>query len=153
MRILVVSDTHGDIFSLRLAIERQPAASMLIHLGDGEDDPNACSSYTSALKCVQVRGNCDFGSQAPPMQVVFAAGKRIFCSHGYAERVKYGDYELKEAARRQNADIALYGHTHSPVNYYEDGLYVFNPGSLHSGDYGVVDITKAGIVCINLKLF
>ncbi len=153
MRILVVSDSHGDVFSLRLAIERQSKAALLIHLGDGEDDLAACAAVAPGLKRVQVRGNCDFGSHTPPTATEFAAGKKIFCTHGYAERVKYGDYELKAAARRQNADIALYGHTHVPVNYYEDGLYIFNPGSLHCGDYGVIDITAAGIVCINLKLF
>lgn len=154
MRILVISDSHGDISSLRMAVERQRDAAMIIHLGDGEDDPAACDarSRTAHLKCVRVRGNCDFGSTAPLTAVVFADGKKIYCSHGHKEGVKYGDYALKQAARGQNADIVLYGHTHLPVNYYEDGLYIFNPGSLRSGEYGVIDITKAGIVCVNMKL-
>lgn len=153
MRILVVSDSHGDVFSLRTAIERQKSASMIIHLGDGEDDMLACSAFLGGIKQVQIRGNGDFGSSAQAISVEFAAGKRIFCTHGYAQRVKYGDYELIEEARRQNADIALYGHTHVPVNRYEDGLYIFNPGSLHSGSYGTIDITPAGIVCIHQKVF
>ena len=38
MRILVVSDTHHDVFSLRTAILRQPKAEVVIHLGDGEEE-------------------------------------------------------------------------------------------------------------------
>ncbi len=35
MRILVVSDTHGDARSLQQAIWEQPDARVVIHLGDG----------------------------------------------------------------------------------------------------------------------
>ena len=38
MRILVVSDTHGDAWSLHEAIKRQKTAVVVIHLGDGADD-------------------------------------------------------------------------------------------------------------------
>ena len=38
MRILVVSDTHHDVFALRTAILRQPKAEVVVHLGDGEEE-------------------------------------------------------------------------------------------------------------------
>ena len=38
MRILVVSDTHGNDSSLRRAILAQPKAEVVIHLGDGEEE-------------------------------------------------------------------------------------------------------------------
>ena len=37
MRILVVSDTHGDMFTLRKAVLSQPQAEVIIHCGDGEE--------------------------------------------------------------------------------------------------------------------
>ena len=38
MRVLVVSDTHGDVYALQQAVLRQPKAEVVIHLGDGYDD-------------------------------------------------------------------------------------------------------------------
>ena len=38
MRILVVSDSHGNDSSLRRAILAQPKAEVVIHLGDGEEE-------------------------------------------------------------------------------------------------------------------
>ena len=37
MRILVVSDTHGDYDTLRRVVIAQPKAEVVIHLGDGEE--------------------------------------------------------------------------------------------------------------------
>ena len=35
MRILVVSDSHGDYRSLKKAIAAQPTAEVIVHCGDG----------------------------------------------------------------------------------------------------------------------
>ncbi|MCR5484766.1 MAG: metallophosphoesterase [Clostridiales bacterium] len=152
MRILVVSDSHGDYLSLREAIEMQQNASVLIHLGDGERDLEKCMMLCKGMRIVRVRGNCDFASDAPPYELVTVGGKNIYCTHGFAERVKSGDYELLYRARGFGAHIVLYGHTHTPVNRYEDGLYIFNPGSVADGNYGIVDITPSGTVCVDMKL-
>lgn len=156
MRILVVSDSHRDVFALRRAIEAQPKARVIIHLGDGERDMDAVSERLGDIKVVQLRGNEDHGPLTPYDSLEIVEGKRIFCTHGqyHGERedVKYSTDELKSAARKQEADIALFGHTHVPKNEYDDGLYLFNPGSIRSGDYGVVDITETGIACIHMRL-
>ena len=36
MRILVLSDTHGDFSSMLRAIDAQPNAEVIIHCGDGK---------------------------------------------------------------------------------------------------------------------
>ncbi len=152
MRILIVSDSHGDVFALRCAIEAQPGARMIIHLGDGERDMDDLSSLPQGKKIVQVKGNTDLGMISPYSCVEMVEGKRIYCTHGDKEDVKGGTGKLKKTARKENADIALFGHTHTPKTEYDDGLYLFNPGSIRLGDYGVVDITGAGIVCIHMRL-
>ena len=38
MRILVVSDSHGNDAALRRALLSQPKAEVVIHLGDGEEE-------------------------------------------------------------------------------------------------------------------
>lgn len=69
------------------------------------------------------------------------------------EKVKFGLYNLEYEARRENCQIALFGHTHEPYTNYSDGIYLFNPGSIKDGFYGVIDITDNGIICFNKNLY
>ena len=73
-------------------------------------------------------------------------------AHGHAEHVKYGTDELICRARQEGADIVLYGHTHSGVTAYDDGLYIMNPGSIRDGHYGMIDIVPGGIMLNEAKL-
>ena len=152
MRIIVISDTHGDPYAIRKVLELQPSASALIFLGDGERDMDYVLGMTGDMRVVMVKGNCDFASQLDSSSLQIFGGKRIFCTHGYIENVKYGLYTLIEKGSQYQADIILYGHTHVPVTEYIDGIYCFNPGSLREGNYGFIDITDAGIVCVNAKV-
>lgn len=148
MRILVVSDTHGDEAALYDAIMQQPKAEVVIHLGDGERDVEAQKFRFPGKMFLQVRGNCDWGSSLPPIGEYLINGMRIFYTHGHVYQVKYGTYDFERAARERKANIALYGHTHRSEEVYRDGLYILNPGSLHGsyGTYGIIDITPQGIV-------
>lgn len=154
MRILVLSDTHGDVSSVRQVLMRQPKAEIVFHLGDGAQDLMDLRSSFPEKMFLQIRGNCDWGSSLPYDEEIELEGVKIFASHGHLYQVKLGEAELLEAARRRGAAIVLYGHTHVPDNRYEEGLYIFNPGSLHGyhGTYGYIDITKQGIVTNIVKL-
>ena len=152
MRILVVSDTHGHVYRLEKAIRSQPDIDMMIHLGDGERDIESVS-HLLKVPVVAVCGNCDLYSALPECELLDVGGKRLYITHGYKEKVKYGDALLRQTARNRNADIALYGHTHVPVNDYDDGLFVFNPGSVREGSFGFIDILPSGIICIHSKVY
>lgn len=152
MRIVVVSDTHGNGRALRQAILDQPRASAVIHLGDGVREAQEAAREFADLPFFLVRGNCDWstaGEEIPVTRLEFLGGKRILCTHGHAYEVKYGLYRAVCAAHEQRADVLLYGHTHQAYTDYEDGLYILNPGSLSRGgpvSYGLLDITPQGIV-------
>lgn len=157
MRILVLSDSHGNKFHLSLAIEKQPRARHVIFLGDGERDLDDLLPFYEDRIFHRVRGNCDLASLLPLEGVVSLSGKRIFYTHGQKYQVKFGTWDLCQAARGAGADICLFGHTHQPLVDYCDGLHLLNPGSIgHSGNgnpsYGIIDITDAGIVCKTVKL-
>jgi uncharacterized protein len=147
MRILVTSDTHRDAFSLRKAILEQTKAEIVIHLGDGADEAQEMKDNFPEKMFLMVRGNCDWGSTLPAFGDVTINGKNIFYTHGYTYQVKYGLREAISAARDHKADILLFGHTHTAMIDYEDGLYIMNPGSLYgsTGTYGTIDLTSAGI--------
>lgn len=151
MRIVVLSDTHGNISGLLKAVDQQRKADVFIHLGDVQSDIEYAKKAFPDKRFFNVPGNCDFGSQDPVDGEIVLSGKRIFYTHGHVYHVKFGQYEVIEEARRRKADILLFGHTHVPFQTYDDGLYIMNPGSIGhpvEGEptYGVIDITGAGTV-------
>ena len=59
---------------------------------------------------------------------------------------------LFERAKEKGADIALFGHTHTPFYEYRENIHLFNPGSVANSEYGIIDITPSGIMCINARI-
>lgn len=148
MRILVVSDTHGNEQNLRRALLAQPTSEIVIHLGDGEEELERVKRSFPEKMFLQVKGNCDFISSLPAAGEYTAEGVKIFYTHGHYYSVKSGLYTIVCAAREKKAQVLLYGHTHQALTDYEDGLYIMNPGSLSGwkASYGILDITPQGIV-------
>ena len=152
MRILVVSDTHRNVDSLRKILLAQPTAEIVIHLGDGEEDVALLRPSFPEKMFLQVRGNCDWGSNLPYTGVYTAEDVKIFYTHGHLYNVKGGLYQAVCAAREQRAQVLLFGHTHTALTDYDDGLHIMNPGSAGMGSplgapsYGTLDITPQGIV-------
>lgn len=148
MRILVVSDTHGNEQNLRQALLAQPTAEIVIHLGDGEEELERVKRSFPEKMFLQVRGNCDWGSNLPDRGEYTAEGVKIFYTHGHLYSVKSGLYTVVSAARERKAQVLLFGHTHQPLTDYEDGLHIMNPGSLsyYKPTYGTLDLTPQGIV-------
>ncbi len=156
MRIVVISDTHGNHSHLESIISKEKEADYFIHLGDGESE---ASSYIEEMqgKFIFVKGNNDYSSSSPTEGELIAADKRLFFTHGHLYQVKYGLELLTAKAKTNRADILLFGHTHQAFKDYQDGLYIMNPGSAghysHGApSYGVVEITKAGIVLTIVRL-
>ena len=153
MRVLVVSDVHGDFRSLCEAIEQQPTAKVVIFLGDGLRQAEDAADRYPDREFYMVPGNCDFGSDAIPIRQETFGGKRFYFTHGHRHDVKYTLYRLEMAAREAEADIVLYGHTHAQHEEYVDGLYFFNPGSLrYDRTYGYVDIVGGELITAVVKL-
>ncbi len=147
MRILVVSDSHGNAGALCRAIEEQPTARTVIFLGDGLRDAEQAQQRYPERTFYTVPGNCDMFSCAPALREETLGGRRFFFTHGHVQDVKYGLYRLELAARERRASVVLFGHTHRPYEDYADGLYFLNPGSIgHGGTYGYVDIVGGGVV-------
>lgn len=148
-RILVFSDSHGRFSAMVDAIERSGCVDAVCYTGDGIDDIEVLASLLPAGTPVYaVRGNCDFFSETPTTRTVTVAGKRIFLLHGHTLDVAWSRELLLQAARQQQADIVLFGHTHHEETWYEDGIFFLNPGAVKDGKWGVVDISDAGIVCL-----
>lgn len=150
MKILIISDTHRSLKTLREVLEREEPIDMLIHLGDVE---RQMADIRQMVDCPihMIAGNNDFLSGLPNEEE-FTIGKyKVFLTHGHAYLVNITEEHLQEAARELGADIVMYGHTHRPALTIEEDLVTLNPGSLtyprQSGrrpSYMVMTIDKAG---------
>lgn len=115
MRIIVLSDTHGNPKVLETILARHADADACIHLGDGEGDVKlflSCHPEWES-KFYAVRGNCDFNSSLPISRTIdLIPGHRIFAVHGHRHAIRYTPDILVEEAIAEDCNIVLHGHTH-----------------------------------------
>ena len=161
MKILVFSDSHGRDRGMRRALELHPDAEGVFFLGDGARDIAALAELERNRFFIAVKGNCDGllfgllgGSDLREEEEITLMGHRILLLHGHTVGVKGGLGGLVAHARRREADLAIFGHTHEPLERYlsegERPLYLFNPGSISrpsdgSPSYGLLTLTEKGI--------
>ena len=172
MILSVVSDSHGSCRNLREMLDRQsllPASQrseLLLHLGDGVLD---CERVTlpEGICSLAVRGNCDgaLASDYPTLRTASFAGFRIVMMHGHTHGVKSSLVSAMAYALQEDADLLLYGHTHEPYAAtpttgtslfgapLKKPLYVFNPGSLAEGSFGVIELSSKGIFMSHGRLW
>ncbi len=152
MKILVFSDSHGDVRTMVSVCEHEKPG-LIMHLGDHYADAEQLSYEYTKAEIVKVPGNTDFGVLHSSTKMHEVCGKRIMLTHGHAFDVKSGDYAwLLQAGKERSADIILFGHTHVPYMDEEDGVMLMNPGRIGRNDarrliptYIVIDLSNADI--------
>ncbi len=147
MRIVVMSDSHGNAAAIDQVLQKEPTATAVIHLGDGAREAQAAAARYQTIEWHIVRGNCDMCSDVPTKKMITVGGKRLYLTHGHAERVKSGLLTLTFTAREQEVHAALYGHTHCPATQYDGGILLLNPGSVGAdGRYAVLTVEKGELI-------
>lgn len=147
MRILVISDTHGNLTNVyKLIKDIKDKIDCVIHCGDIVEDAIAIRCRYSDLDVYNVRGNCDYGSAVASEEVFNIGGKKIFVTHGDMYGVNWNTDRLCYRGLELMADVCLYGHTHIPnIEKYEN-MVIMNPGSISrprggsSCSYGIIKI-------------
>ena len=148
MKVIVCADSHGAFAAAERLLEQNREAAAVIFLGDGAEEwEDLCAIYPQ-MPFYPVRGNCDWGSDWPAVRVVELGGHRLFCTHGHLYGVKSGDMgPLLRAAKAENCDIVLYGHTHAARIEYREGRHLLNPVSLRhpaEGRPGYIELVLDG---------
>lgn len=153
MKIIVMSDSHGNRAALEKIFERtKDSGDIFIHLGDGERELDEMRMKYPSLDIRHVSGNCDYASMSPGADIISAGDVKVFFTHGHRYQVKYGTETIRSLARDRGCKVVLFGHTHCRYESYEDGIYLLNPGSCSAPrdfkgpSFGTVDITPQGIV-------
>jgi phosphoesterase, MJ0936 family len=150
-RILVISDIHHNQNNLFNLLNRIQGINIVIFLGDGERNFFKITDQFKKLEYYSVKGNCDFSSFSQEEEFIEISGIKIFFTHGHTYGVKFTYYQLIEKAKKLNANILLFGHTHTKYYEYSDGMHIINPGSLSESkkSYALIDIAQNGIA-VNL---
>ena len=131
MKILVISDTHGDIEKAEEVIRKNKDISLIIHLGDYFRDAQKLSGMFPEIPVEYIYGNSDFIIEDTPAEKMLEyKGKRIFITHGHRYSVKWDYDKLYKKAEEMNADLLLFGHTHVADIVEKEAYFVVNPGSI-----------------------
>ena len=154
MKIIVMSDSHGNAGAVEKVIAKNPDADGFYHLGDGWRDFAFAALQPGVLR-VGVKGNCDYGCELPQKNVRTLDGVRIAAVHGedfhgLADAVLFGT--------KEKVKIVLHGHTHVPNIDFVNGVFIVCPGTLKYGavqTYAVLEINdgtvKPNLVRLNEK--
>ena len=75
MKILLVSDSHGNNEALDLLVKKHPDMDLYLHLGDSQCTPEQIHPFQT------VKGNCDYFSDAPEHFMIKTDVGYLFACH------------------------------------------------------------------------
>ena len=134
MKILLVSDSHGDYESLERLYNLYPKMDLYLHAGDSEQDEFSLKPFIS------VRGNCDHYYDFQNCLVIPSPFGNIYVQHT--------PFVAKSVINEHNAKIVIHGHTHIRRNENINGILFINPGAIsyardkNDGSYAILEIEK-----------
>ena len=129
MKILVVSDSHGNDSVLKDLLKEYPKMDYYLHAGDSQSTSYALFPFDS------VRGNCDYFD--------FDNVRRINTPMGY---LVMKHYPVLNSNEEKTTKIFIHGHTHRYAVYKENGHITICPGSITHprdgslGTYAILEI-------------
>ena len=139
MKILIVSDTHGNYLNMKKVLENDPTFDYMFLLGDvlyGPDiegyDPDRLAELLNdySSKIFYVRGNCDVTRMDlldfymdKDYMLLPIDSINFFLTHGHL----YNESHLPSDI---DFDVYMQGHTHIPVMKEVRGKIYLNPGSI-----------------------
>ncbi|WP_297405165.1 metallophosphoesterase [uncultured Cetobacterium sp.] len=152
MKVLIVSDSHGDILKFyELMTKENP--NVVFWTGDFSSDGEECSFVYPEIPFYIVRGNCDmFDKNFNDNEIIEIEGKKILLTHGHLFNVKNEKMTIEKYAETLGVDAVSFGHTHIPYLKKEHGIVYFNPGALRDENYGILNIYNNEMEFINKKL-
>ncbi len=150
MKILVISDSHGNIANLKhvLGFAKKLKIRAVIHCGDWDNVEAAETVFSFGLPVYTILGNADVSSEledylrfnAEGFEQDFLrfnlGGRKIGVTH----RVKAGD------VRFEGLDVVFSGHYHSSEQKIIDFRKFVRPGALINGSNFAVYETITGEV-------
>jgi hypothetical protein len=146
LKIGVLSDTHGDLYGTKLALEVLKDTDLIIHCGDlfyhglfnkikESYNPLELSKVINNIKkpLIFSKGNCDSEVDQlavdfnilDPVRIYFYENNIVYIHHGD----KVLDKELLDLRRKFKFNFVLSGHTHIYRLEKVENVLFMNPGS------------------------
>jgi len=127
MKVLVVSDSHGDSGTIRNLVDRyKHEVETVIHLGDNARDLIRFDADYPEINFVAVAGNCDYGTSLLSERILTIGTtqkRRVLLLHGHSLNVKSNLNRLMYYAQEKNVDACLYGHSHMPFLHVDEPVF------------------------------
>jgi len=148
--VVVFSDSHGRLEFVLKALKEAGRVDLVLHAGDLYRDAIGLAAETG-LPVKAVLGNCDRLVEGPVEELIDLAGRRILLVHGHIGWNGHWQSKIVERAREIGAEAVVFGHTHIAEIVKEDGVLLFNPGSIAKPrdqarpSYGILEINEDGI--------
>jgi putative phosphoesterase len=158
MKVGLISDTHGDLVSFKIAVENiLKDVDVVLHAGDilyhGPRNrltkgyaPNELAKELNnfPVDILFSRGNCDSRVDQMLIDMPILSEYLFVSIEGFKILMYHGDKKINF----KNSDIVVTGHTHIyNVDFFESKLFI-NPGSLSlpknnpNGTCGVLDLSS-----------
>ena len=154
MKVLVISDTHGNIENAKSVLNQviPEGVKTVLHCGDYISDARLIEKFYPQVEVYGVYGNCDVGFGGAYSEVITLEGVSIYMSHGHKYGVKWGDYdEVAIDAIAHEATVAICGHSHEAYLKKNQGILIMNPGSLtlprdsRYPSYGILELENGQV--------
>ncbi len=123
MKIIVISDTHGNQKFLRKALKNENTFNYVFHLGDNFDDIDFNEDVIGGAEVLRVPGIFHPGyldRSIPATQTISINKTSFLLIHNINDLNKI-DSDVK---------VVFYGHTHKPAIESSGGVHFANPGHL-----------------------
>ncbi len=137
MRVLVISDTHGELDNVRKfmsrAVELRP--DLIIHLGDNYEDADVLMEEFKVMRVPGVYEDAYFNPDVPNRILINLEGWTALMVHSPTphENDQPWDLDPTKLISRRVVDLVLHGHTHVP-RVERSEVVLVNPGHLKSED-------------------
>lgn len=150
VRLAAVADTHSQPHAKTRERLAQLAPDAILHGGD-IGDLRVLEELEEVAPVYAVRGNIDTTARELPDVLVLDVGAlRILLTHiaVYGPKLRS---EVARMAKAERAQLVVCGHSHVPFIGRDQGLTVFNPGSIGPRRFslpivlGTIDISTSGV--------
>ncbi|MAG59350.1 hypothetical protein CMO96_00985 [Candidatus Woesebacteria bacterium] len=161
MKILTISDSHGNIVRLKHTIGYATQANLdaIIHCGDWGTKDAADAMKGVKIPVYGVLGNADYD---PRIATSLRKAKVKFNDDflklelgGRQIGICHFPGKLKNALKSQEYDVLFHGHTHRKKNEKHGKTILVNPGALQKADipsFAVYDTEKNKVEFVDVAI-
>ena len=154
MKIVIISDSHGNSEILEKIFSAEKGIDAVIHLGDGAKDLMGLHAHTGYIPVCSIKGNNDFYcNDAVPKLITYFDNVKLYACHGHLLDVKFSLTKLYYTALEQECSLALFGHTHIPHKEEHEGVTLFNPGCAYKGYYGILTTRGSSFEIVHKNIY